>query len=438
MQQAFIRVLIINEDRQQYLHMVNVLQAVQGVDYELTWCAQYRHALEAMLTPMHDVILLDFEHNPESCHELLRAAAAHDCSTPIICLTPAIDRQLDRSVIKAGAADYLLKQQLTAESLERAMRYAIDRKHSEAELARLAHYDLLTGIPNRLLFNDRLDRALQRAKRGDEPFSLLYIDLDGFKAINDTHGHDKGDLLVQGIAQRLSQCIRRTDSVARIGGDEFTVLLEKAGSTNDTVSIAQKIIEVVTEPFDIGGQHVRVGCSIGIAVYPDAGRDAQTLLRHADMAMYEAKGIAGSNYRFFTDKMNVEAVDQNRLEAELRKAINEDQFGLYFQPRISIRTGKVVGAEALLRWQHPERELLLPGEFIDLAEHAGLLPAMGYWVLNQLCSCMIKMNQQRIPPLRISLNVSVSQFREADFVEGVQKILANHQIDAERFEFELA
>ncbi|NNM12073.1 MAG: EAL domain-containing protein [Pseudomonadales bacterium] len=429
---------MINEDRDQYVRMVNLLQTVPGVHYEMTWCADYRHALEAMTTPIHDVVLLDFEHDPAACRELLRAASAHDCGIPIICLTPEIDEDLDRAVIKAGAADYLLKSRLSADSLERAIRYAIDRKQSEAQLARLAHYDLLTGIPNRLLFNDRLDRALQRAKRGDAPFSLLYVDLDGFKAINDTHGHDKGDMLVKGIAQRISHCIRRTDSVARIGGDEFTVLLERASSTTDAVSIAQKIIDVVTEPFDIGTQHVRVGCSIGIATYPDAGQDAHTLLHHADMAMYEAKGIAGSNYRFFTDKMNVEAGDQSRLEQELRNALNEDELGLYFQPRISLRTGKVVGAEALLRWHHPERDVVLPGEFIDLAEHAGLMPSIGYWVLNKLCGDILKLNELGIPPLRLSLNVALTQFAESDFVEGVQKILDNHEVGAERFEFELA
>lgn len=438
MQQSFIRVLVINESRDQYIGMVNVLQSVMSVDYELTWCADYSHALEALLSPLHDIILLDFEHNSATCHDLLRSAASHDCNTPIICLTSEIDEQLDCAVIKAGAADYLMKSEMSPEGLERAIRYAIDRKHSEIELARLAHYDLLTGIPNRALFNDRLDRALQRAQRGDAPFSLLYVDLDGFKAINDTYGHDKGDMLVQGIAQRLQQCIRRTDSVARVGGDEFTVLVEKVGSLNDTISIAQKIIDVIVEPFDLGHQHVRVGCSIGIAVYPDAGQDAQTLLRHADMAMYEAKGIAGSNYRFFTDKMNAEAVDQNRLEVELRGAINQDQLDLYFQPRISLRTGKVVAVEALLRWHHPERGLVLPGEFLDLAEQAGLLPQIGYWVLNRLCSDIGKMNAQNIPPLRVSLNVGASQFYAAGFVDGVKKIFANHQVNPRRFEFELA
>lgn len=438
MPKSLIRTLLINRNRDQYVKMIGLLEAVAGVEYEMTWCADYDHAMDAMLAPVHDVILLDFEDDPDTCHELLHAAKVQDCETPIICLTPTIDPELDRAAIKAGAADYLLKLNLDSMQLERTIRYAIDRKNSEAELARLAHYDLLTGIPNRLLFSDRLDRALQRASRGDLPFALLYVDLDGFKVINDKHGHHKGDLLVKGIAKRLSECIRRTDSVARIGGDEFTVLLEKISSTNDAVVIAQKIIDVVSEPFDIGGQHVRVGCSIGIAVYPNAGQDAQSLLRHADMAMYEAKGIAGSNYRFFTDKMNVEAVDQHRLEDELRTAINNDELMLYFQPRISLRTGKVVGVEALMRWHHPDRDIIRPGEFLVLAEQAGLLPAMGYWALNRLCSYIAKMVELEIPPLRLSLNVSIRQFQEEDFVEGVRSIFKNHQVDPARFEFEIA
>jgi len=314
MHQHCIRTLLINRNREQYVRLIRLLGEIPGVEYEMTWCADYSMAAEAMLAPVHDVILLDFEDEPRTCHELLKMAKAQDCTTPIICLTPTIDAELDRAAIKAGAADYLLKTNLDSVILERAIRYAIDRKKSESELARLAHYDSLTGIPNRLLFNDRLDRALQRSSRGDKPFALLYVDLDGFKAINDKYGHDKGDLLVQGIAVRLSECIRRTDSVARIGGDEFTVLLEKVSSIADTVAIAQKIIDVVAEPFSLGGLHARVGCSIGIAMYPEAGSDAQTLLRHADMAMYEAKGIAGSNYRFFTDRLNLQAIDQTRIE----------------------------------------------------------------------------------------------------------------------------
>ncbi len=438
MQKPIIRVLLINAHSDQYVEMAKLLDAISVSDYEMTWCADYAYALEAMLAPIHDVILLDYEHAPDVCEELLRSASAHGCTTPILCLTAKANLKLDRAAIKAGAADYLVKDRLDEDVIERTIRYAIDRKNAETELARLAHYDALTGIPNRLLFNDRLDRALQRADRGDSPFALLYLDLDGFKAVNDAYGHDMGDKLVQGIAERLSQCIRRTDSVARIGGDEFTVLLEKTTSTNDTVIIAQKIIDVITEPFDINGQQLRVGSSIGIAVYPEAGRDASTLIKHADMAMYEAKAMQGSNYRFFTAKMNSEAVDQSRLDLELRAAISNDEFSLFFQPRVSLRTGKIVGVEALLRWHHPERGVLLPGEFIQTAKQLGLLEPIGYWVLNRLCLDIAKMDEMKIPPLRVSLNVAHDQFMAPNFVSTVESILSSMNVNASRFEFELA
>lgn len=438
MQKTVIRTLLINANRDQYVQMAKLLDAVAVSDYEMTWCADYAYALEAMLAPIHDIILLDYEHAPDVCEELLRSASTHGCTTPILCLTAKVNPELDRAAIKAGAADYLVKDRLEIASIERTIRYAIDRKRAETELARLAHYDSLTGIPNRLLFNDRLDRALQRAERGDTPFALLYVDLDGFKSVNDTHGHDVGDKLVQGIAARLNQCIRRTDSVARIGGDEFTVLLEKVNSTNDTITIAQKIIDVIAEPFNINGQQMHVGSSIGIAVYPEAGRDATTLLKHADMAMYEAKATQGSNYRFFTAKMSSEAVDQNRMDIELRAAINNDELAMYFQPRVSLRTGKIVGVEALLRWAHPERGMLLPKDFINTARQVGLMVPMGYWVLNRLCSYINQMDDMGIAPLRISMNVSQEQFIAPNFVSTIESILSSSNVAGNRFEFELA
>ena len=226
--------------------------------------------------------------------------------------------------------------------------------------------------------------------------------------------------------------------MARIGGDEFTVLLEKINSTNDTVMVAQKIIDVITEPFNIDGQQLRVGSSIGIAVYPEAGTDAKTLLKHADMAMYEAKAMQGSTYRFFTDQMNNEALDQGRLELELRAAINNDELAMYYQPRISLQTGKIIGAESLLRWHHPERGLLLPDEFILPAKQLGLLSPMGYWAMNRLCQDINAMDQLNLAPLRISFNVAHEQFIAPNFVTKIESILSANKVSGSRFEFELA
>ena len=416
---------------------LDFFEGADTADYDMTWCQDADMAMEAMLAPIHDVILLDFEDDPERAKEFLKAAATHHCKTPILCLAGHEDPTLSSEAIKIGAADFLLKADLSSHRMERAIRFAMQRSQAHQELTKLAHYDVLTGIPNRSLFSDRLDRALQRSSRGDKPFAILFIDLDGFKAINDTRGHDVGDQVVIEIAQRLTESIRRTDTVARIGGDEFTVLLEKVGSIADAVASAEKIIDVVTQPMQIGDEPLWVGCSIGISVYPEAGQDAGTLMRHADVAMYEAKGIAGSNYRFYTEKMNIEATEQNRLENNLLRAVQEDELSLYYQPRISLRTGKVVGAEALLRWEHPEQGVILPADFLPIAQQSELLTLIGGWAIDKLCSDISEMDEKHIAPIRISLNVGLRQFRDNDFVYSVETMLAKYAINSERIDFEL-
>lgn len=431
-----IRVLFFNEAREDCLPVIELMGAFESCECDVTWCQDYSLALEAMLAPVHDVILLDFVSAPERARELLHTASLHHCRTPIICLASNHDLDLNREAIKVGASDLLPKQSLDAQQFERSIRYAIDRASAQRELTKLAHYDVLTGIPNRSLFSDRLDRALQRSSRGDKPFALFFVDLDGFKAINDSHGHEVGDAVVIEVARRLSDGIRRTDTVARIGGDEFTVLVEKVGSVGDAIASAEKIIDLVTRPLEINDRALWVGCSIGIAVYPDGGQDAATLMRHADTAMYEAKSIAGSNYRFFSEKMNVEADEQNRLEGELKRAVENDELALYYQPRISLRTGKVVGAEALLRWNRPEG-VLSPAVFLPIAERSDLLSRIGDWALARLCKDIELMDSRKVAPVKISLNIALRQFRDSDFVYKVESILSQHSINAERLDFEL-
>ncbi len=429
---------MVNENRDACLPVASMLGKFKGIECDLTWCEDLSLALEAMFAPVHDVVLLDFATSPEEARSLLDAAALHHCKTPIICLAPDNDSQLAMQAVKQGASDLLTMKNLDAAQLERAIRYAIDRRVAQRELTKLAHYDVLTGIPNRSLFSDRLDRALQRSSRGDKPFALFFVDLDGFKSINDNYGHEVGDQVVIEIARRLSECIRRTDTVARIGGDEFTVLVEKVGSINDAVVSAEKIIDVVTQPLEVKEQVVWVGCSIGIAVYPDAGQDAATLMRHADAAMYEAKARSGSNYRFYSEQMNREADAQSRLEHSLHKAIQEDQLCLHYQPRISLRTGKVVGAEALLRWQHPERGMLYPEAFLSVASQSDLLSLLGSWALDRLCADMQKLDEKHVAPIKFSLNIGLRQFRDNDFVYVVESILSKYHINPERIDFELS
>jgi predicted signal transduction protein with EAL and GGDEF domain len=231
--------------------------------------------------------------------------------------------------------------------------------------------------------------------------------------------------------------MRKSDSVARIGGDEFTVILEDVDATADIVNVARKVIDVVSRPVTISGQQLFVGCSIGIAVYPEAGQDVDSLLKHADMAMYQAKSLRGSAYRFYTEKMNVEAMNQMYLEADLRRGLRRNEFELYYQPRIALETGKVAGLEALLRWNHPVRGTISPNDFIPLAEEVGLIVPLGYWIIHQACQDIRTMDMLGMDPLHVAVNLSFKQFLDVKFVQTVSNIIESAAIDPRRLEFEL-
>lgn len=449
------RILLISERREDYLQIAHVLRAISGQRYELTWCADLALALEAMLSEIHDVILLDYvgqsfgqalppaepnNQDAELGRRLLTAANQQGCTAPILVLTAQLDTQLDKEIIKAGASDYLAKSHLETRTLERSIRHALDRKEAELKLARLAHYDALSGVPNRVLFKDRLERAIQRAERakpGENGVALLFLDFDGFKAVNDTYGHDAGDKLIEMIAERLTACMRKTDSVARLGGDEFTVVLEDVNSRADIINVAKKIIRTVGKPFPIMGHQIIAGCSIGVAQYPDAGADFDTLLKHADSAMYQAKDIEGSAYKFYSDQMDVETLDQNKREEELRDAVNNHEWLLHLQPRVGFDTRKINGVECLLRWQHPQRGLLMPDAFLTLAEETEQLVQIGYWVLHEACQMAAKLADLGYADLSISVNLSLGQLRDPVFEETLVRIVEQSGIDPKRLELEV-
>ncbi len=434
------RVLLVSEHRSDYLRVSNILAAVESRRFELTWCQDLNYALEAIMSQIHDVVLLDYAPGsaPEEGRRLLHAASQQGCTEPIIVLTDTLDPQLDREVIKAGAADYLTKNQLTSRLLERAIRYALDRKQTELKLARLAHYDALSGVPNRVLFKDRLERAIQRAERGHQSVALLFLDFDGFKAVNDTYGHDAGDRLIELIAERLSACMRKTDSVARLGGDEFTVVLEDVKSRADIVYVAKKIIRTVAKPFPIMGHQIVAGCSIGIAPYPEAGTDFETLLKHADTAMYEAKQIQGSAYKFYSDQMGREESDHSRMEDELLQASRNSEWQLFFQPRVDLQSRRITAVESLLRWQHPKRGLLTPAEFLSIAEETGQIVQIGYWVLHEACQVINKLDELGYSNIQVAVNLSAQQLLDPAFAGTLEQILNQSNVSASRLELELA
>jgi diguanylate cyclase (GGDEF)-like protein len=432
-----VKILFIDREHGEYLLIADILTHVRHVNYELTWCHQLEAALPKVLSQEYDVILLDYYWGDQNARDLLNAARVQACQTPIVVMTDEMETEVDREAIRAGASDYMIKGQIDSQLLERTLRYAIERKQTELHLARLAHYDPLTEIPNRILFRDRLEHAIRLAERDKTFFTLMFIDLNGFKQVNDTFGHDAGDALIRICAERLSDSMRRSDSVARMGGDEFTLLLQNIDNNTDVAHIAQKVIESISLPAQINGYEVVVGCSIGIASYPQAGQDADTLLKNADIAMYKAKQEDGSSFCFFTDAMNRDVRRQLRLESDLRKALNKNQFFLQYQPRIDVSTGKIVALEALLRWDHPDNGVLDAKEFVAIAEDTGLITAIGYWVIRQACMDLKKVHSIFGEELVMSINLSVRQFKDDQLVQIIAEIFSDTNIQAGDIEFEL-
>lgn len=310
-------------------------------------------------------------------------------------------------------------------------------KESQHRLEQLANFDTLTGLPNRRLFHDRLKHALERAARGQRKLGLLFVDLDDFKTVNDTLGHDAGDLLLQEVAARLKECVRGQDTVCRLGGDEFTVIMEDLNLAEDAALVAQRIVDALAEPFSLTGQTAVATASVGIGLFPDDGRDASTLLRHTDLAMYRAKELGKSGYHLFSHTLSGRTSDRLRLERELRNAIEEHQLFLVYQPKVNLRTGRTVGFEALVRWNHPERGTVSPAEFIPLAETTGLVVPLGEWVLRRVCSDLRAWSHAGIEDFSVSVNVSPRQFMRGDVVEVVARALREHDIEPRRLELEL-
>lgn len=432
-----IRVLFIDREQSEYLLIAEVLAQVRDVEYDLVWCDHLDVALNKLLSQEFDVALLDYYWGDASARDLLNTVRVQACHTPIVVMTDEMETEVDREAIRAGAADYLIKGQIDHLLLERTLRYAIERKQTEQHLSRLAHYDPLTDVPNRILFRDRLEHAIHLAERDNASFTLMFIDLNGFKQVNDNFGHDAGDAIIRICAERLNACLRRSDSVARMGGDEFTLLLQKIAVNTDVAHIAEKVIAAIEQPAEINGHEVVVGCSIGIAIYPQAGRDADTLLKHADMAMYKAKQEEGSSYRFFTEMMNQDVRRQLRLEADLRAALKKQQFVLHYVPRVDVSTGKVIALEAMLRWDKPGMGILNASDFIATAEETGIITALGYWAIRQACNDLKLLQQSWDGPLMMAINLSMRQFKDDNLVHEVARIFADNDIQPGDIEFEI-
>ena len=312
-----------------------------------------------------------------------------------------------------------------------------DKVALTSELRHQAQHDALTDLPNRLLLNDRISQAIALAKRGSAHPVLLYLDLDKFKHINDSLGHAAGDQLLQAVAQRLIGCVRASDTVSRHGGDEFVILLADERRPQDAALTAEKILGALAVPFFAGEQKLHTSTSIGISVFPLDGTDAAALIKNADTAMYHAKERGRNNYQFFRHDMNTRAAERQRIESNLRRALEHDEFALHYQPKVDLKTNLITGVEALLRWNHPEWGLVPPGRFVPVAEECGLIVPIGRWVLREACLQAVRWRQAGIAGISIAVNVSAIEFRHREFFEHALDVFAATGVDPATLQLEL-
>jgi diguanylate cyclase (GGDEF)-like protein/PAS domain S-box-containing protein len=311
-------------------------------------------------------------------------------------------------------------------------------KETELRLLYLAHHDPLTDLPNRLLCGARLEHAIDQATRQPRQLAVMFLDLDRFKNVNDTLGHALGDELLVQAARRLQACVRQEDTVARLGGDEFIVILENLADLDDAGKVAEKVLMALQRPFSLGEHEVVVTASVGVSLYPQDGRDCETLLKHADAAMYRAKALGGSNHKYYTPELTDLADERFALEKALRGALERDEFELLFQPQVSARDGRIVGAEVLLRWRHPELGLLEPARFIPIAEQTGLIRPIGEWVLRETCRQALAWRQAGLPVVKLALNLSGQQLTPDGIDRQLEVILRDTGITPSCLELEIA
>ncbi|MFZ1992960.1 MAG: EAL domain-containing protein [Solirubrobacteraceae bacterium] len=365
-------------------------------------------------------VLLDVHEQPRlEALEALEALSAASPATPIIVVADGGDEEVGAAVVRAGAQDFLVRSELNASRLARALTYAVERKRSEAALALQALHDPLTALPNRALFLDRLRGALDRSRRTSSPVVVLFLDVDGFKQINDTLGHGAGDRLLMVLADRFRGMLRPMDTVARFGGDEFTFLFEGLGSEEEAALVAQRVTRSASLPLTLGGEQRTVSISIGVYIVTDPEEEIDDVIRQADTAMYRAKESGGDRFEVFEDVMARLPGPRSHLERELRQALERSQLRVHYQPRVSFNgeTG-LDGFEALVRWEHPELGLMEPIEFMSIAEETGLIVPIGEWVIHQALEQVERWRESR-PGVTISVNLSARQLSDSDLVEHI-------------------
>lgn len=432
-----MKLLLVEDNTTDAEFLAASLRRSDASDVELTHVTTLKDCTRALRKGGFDVVLLDMGLPDGSGLECVEAVQEADPDMPIVVLSGRDDEEFALGILNKGVQDYLVKWEGKGRLIMRSIRYAIERKRAEKRLNYLAQYDSLTGVPNRQHLTEQLDQAIARAQRLKTKVALLYLDLDKFKAVNDMLGHDAGDNLLKEVAQRLYLHTRAGDVLARLGGDEFALIIEGLKEAEDAESIARNLVNTLIEPFIMRGREVSVTAAIGITVFPDDSREPAVLLKNADIAMYQAKESGRNEFRFFTQHMHAQLIERHKLEQDIQSALHLKQFALVYQPKVDMNSHGLIGMEALIRWNCPDRGLVRPAEFIRTAEDSGYIVPLGYWIISDVCRALAKWKQDGLRVVPVSINVSAKQFQQPDFSERVAEILGTHATDPSLIEFEL-
>lgn len=433
-EEEIAQVLIVDDDRSTRSSLRHTLQR-DG--FHVEEAANGAQALLMLKDMQPDVILMDavmpVMDGFTACARVQELPNGR--AIPVLMITALEDNTSVERAFAAGASDYIPKP-IHFAVLSQRVRRIIEANQAEKRIRHLAYNDVLTGLPNRALFMDQLGKRIEQSRAAGESVAVLFLDLDRFKNVNDTLGHDIGDRLLVAVAQRLRRSVRNADCVARLGGDEFTVVLAELVTPYAAVSAAQNICRALATSFHIEGHDIFVTASVGISLYPNDATDVGTLLKHADTAMYRAKKI-GSGFQFFEASMEHSISEHVRMENDLRRAIERNELEVFYQPQARVTDGRIIGAEALLRWRHPTRGMVSPMEFIPLAEETGLINSIGEWVLRTACAQLQSWLQVGLPPIRIAVNLSVKQLLKKNFADTVEQALADTGLSPSLLELEI-
>ena len=432
-----IRILLVEDDEEDFLLTKAALNKAIDPPPEVEWVSDWDTAVAAIGACACDLYLVDYDLGDRDGLEFVREAAARDCAVPMIIMTGRDDDEIDKEALRAGAVDFLVKNQINPSILGRSIRYAMQRKQVEDRLIQLSRRDALTGLHNRMEFHSRLDEAIAQARRTQQMVAILLFDIDHFKDVNDSMGHAAGDDMLKQISDRLADCARETDTLARLGGDEFAIIANNLADADGATVLARKVLESFIEPFNIDGQQVYGGASVGVTLFPHDDETPERLLKNADLALYQAKRDGRGSYQFYDAEMNTRVQNRKTIEGELHRSLELEQFVLHYQPQVSVADYSLTGVEALVRWNHPEHGLVAPNDFIWVAEATGLIVPLGDWVLRSACRQHLEWQAMGLPPIPIAVNLSAIQFRQRELVDTVKKVVAETGIEPAQLELEI-